>query len=72
MACPTEEPRPAVPPPTNQGTKQASTNWNEEITGGVGDPSFDNERKDMETTDDPTEDDETVTSEKSEESDTTL
>jgi hypothetical protein len=60
------------PPPIDQGTKQAVANQDEETTECIGDTSLDNKRKDMENTDEPTEDDATATSEKSEESVTTL
>jgi hypothetical protein len=68
----TTETHSVIPPPIDQGTKQAVASQNEEIAEGVCDTSLDNERKDMENTDEPTEDDETATSEKSEESVTTL
>jgi hypothetical protein len=73
---------PVVPPPIDQDTKQAVATQDEGTTECTGDTSLDNDRKDMENTDEltedgatvdePTEDDATATSARSEESVTAI
>jgi hypothetical protein len=52
----TEELSPTVPPVTDHDTKHTTPPKHEEITEDVGDPVIDNERKDIENADNPTED----------------